>query len=173
MTAKFIRTFIVLSSVVLNLSCEKQQEYNEQSTLKGLTIKATADASSRTTFDGNHTTKWENGDELNILISGGDYINPQAKTFTITNAEQGIFTNDEVEITSDTEYQFHAIYPATDIDSETQSASVEIGAASQTQNDTAPAAHIAALDPLYGCATATPEAVSINMNHTAVALKLD
>ncbi|MBQ8778179.1 MAG: fimbrillin family protein [Alistipes sp.] len=172
MTAKFIRTFIVLSSVVLNLSCEKQQEYNEQSTLKGLTIKATADASSRTTFDG-ESSKWSIDDKLNIYISGGGISAPQTKIFTITNAEQGIFTNDEVEITSDTEYKFHAIYPATNIDSETQSASVEIGAASQTQNDTAPAAHIAALDPLYGCATATPEAVSINMNHTAVALKLD
>ena len=73
MTAKFIRTFIVLSSVVLNLSCEKQQEYNEQSTLKGLTIKATADASSRTTFDG-ESSKWSIDDKLNIYISGGGYF---------------------------------------------------------------------------------------------------
>ena len=172
MTAKFIRTFIVLSSVVLNLSCEKQQEYNEQSTLKGLTIKATADASSRTTFDG-ESSKWSIDDELNIYISGGGISAPQTKIFTITNAEQGIFTNDEVEITSDTEYQFHAIYPSSyGIDTPTKSATINIGATSQTQVGTSPN-HIAPLDPLYGNCTSTPEEVSITMNHTAVAFKLN
>ena len=172
MTAKFIRTFIVLSSVVLNLSCEKQQEYNEQSTLKGLTIKATADASSRTTFDG-ESSKWSIDDKLNIYISGGGISAPQTKIFTLTNAEQGIFTNDEVNITSGTEYQFHAIYPSSYvIDTPTKSATIDIGATSQTQVGTS-ANHIAPLDPLYGNCTSTPEEVSIKMKHTAVAFKLN
>ena len=172
MTAKFIRTFIVLSSVVLNLSCEKQQEYNEQSTLKGLTIKATADTSSRTTFDG-EKSKWSIDDKLNIYISGGGISEPQTKIFTLTNAEQGIFTNDEVNITSGTEYQFHAIYPSSyGIDTPTKSATINIGATSQTQVGTS-ANHIAPLDPLYGNCTSTPEEVSITMKHTAVAFKLN
>ena len=164
---------IAISATIFAISCDKQQEINDLTTVvKGLTIKASADNSSRTTFNGAETT-WSANDEIKVLISDGNFATPKSGIFALSNATQKTFTNNDIEISTGVEYKFHAIYPAMDIDSETQSASVEIGAASQTQNDTAPAAHIAALDPLYGCATATPEAVSINMKHTAVALKLD
>lgn len=172
MKHKFIRIIVVSIIIALNISCEKQQEFSEQSTLKGLTIKATADASSRTTFDG-ESSKWSIDDKLNIYISGGGISAPQTKIFTLTNAEQGIFTNDEVNITSGTEYQFHAIYPSSYvIDTPTKSATIDIGATSQTQVGTS-ANHIAPLDPLYGNCTSTPEEVSIKMKHTAVAFKLN
>ena len=172
MKHKFIRIIVVSIIIALNISCEKQQEFSEQPKHKGLTIKATADASSRTTFDG-ESSKWSIDDELNIYISGGGISAPQTKIFTITNAEQGIFTNDEVNITSGTEYQFHAIYPSSyGIDTPTKSATINIGATSQTQVGTSPN-HIAPLDPLYGNCTSTPEEVSITMNHTAVAFKLN
>ena len=173
MKISYIKVMIAISATIFAISCDKQQEINDLTTVvKGLTIKASADNSSRTTFNGAETT-WSANDEIKVLISDGNFATPKSGIFALSNATQKTFTNNDIEISTGVEYKFHAIYPATDIDSETQSASVEIGAASQTQNDTAPAAHIAALDPLYGCATATPEAVSINMNHTAVALKLD
>ena len=172
MKHKFIRIIVVSIIIALNISCEKQQEFSEQPKHKGLTIKATADASSRTTFDG-ESSKWSIDDELNIYISGGGISAPQTKIFTLTNAEQGIFTNDEVNITSGTEYQFHAIYPSSYvIDAPTKSATIDIGATSQTQTGTSPN-HIAPLDPLYGNCTSTPEEVSITMKHTAVAFKLN
>lgn len=173
MKISYIKVMIAISATIFAISCDKQQEINDLTTVvKGLTIKASADNSSRTTFNGAETT-WSTNDEIKVLISDGNFATPKSGIFALSNATQKTFTNNDIEISTGVEYKFHAIYPATDIDSETQSASVEIGAASQTQNDTAPAAHIAALDPLYGCATATPEAVSINMKHTAVALKLD
>lgn len=73
MKHKFIRIIVVSIIIALNISCEKQQEFSEQPKHKGLTIKATADASSRTTFDG-ESSKWSIDDELNIYISGGGYF---------------------------------------------------------------------------------------------------
>ena len=172
MNKRFIEAIIILSTLIFAISCDKQQEINDLPTVvKGLTIKASADNSSRTTFNGAETT-WSANDQIKVLISGGNLASPRSEVFTLANASEGTFINDNVEIFTGTEYKFHAIYPATDITSVAKSVNLNIGAATQTQQGDSPA-HIAALDPLYGCATATPDAVSIEMKHTAVALKLD
>ena len=172
MNKRFIEAIIILSTLIFAISCDKQQEINDLPTVvKGLTIKASADNSTRTTFNGTKTT-WSANDQIKVLISGGNLASPISEVFTLANATEGTFINDNVEISTGTEYKFHAIYPATDITSVAKSVNLNIGAATQTQQGDSPA-HIAALDPLYGCATATPDAVSIEMKHTAVALKLD
>ena len=173
MIKKIFERLVLISIIVFNIACEKQQDFDSKAKIKGLTIKASDSPTVRTSFDGTKT-QWSNEDMLNVHISGGDYETPQSKIFTLSNSEQAEFTNPDVELSTGTEYNFHAIYPSSAaIDSSTKSVSLNIGAATQTQDGTSPTAHIAALDPLYGHCTATPEAVSIPMKHTAALFKLN
>lgn len=173
MIKKIFERLVLISIIVFNIACEKQQDFDSKAKIKGLTIKASDSPTVRTSFD-ETKTQWSNDDMLNVHISGGDYKTPQSKIFTLSNSEQAEFTNPDVELSTGTEYNFHAIYPSSAaIDSSTKSVSLNIGAATQTQGGTSPTAHIAVLDPLYGHCTATPEAVSIPMKHTAALFKLN
>lgn len=173
MIKKIFERLVLISIIVFNIACEKQQDFDSKAKIKGLTIKASDSPTVRTSFDSSKT-QWSNEDMLNVHISGGDYETPQSKIFTLSNSEQAEFTNPDVELSTGTEYNFHAIYPSSAaIDSSTKSVSLNIGAATQIQDRTLPTAHIAALDPLYGHCTATPEAVSIPMKHTAALFKLN
>lgn len=173
MIKKIFERLVLISIIVFNIACEKQQDFDSKAKIKGLTIKAFDSPTVRTSFDGSKT-QWSNDDNLNVHISGGYYETPQSKIFTLSDSEQAEFTNPDVELSTGTEYNFHAIYPSSAaIDSPTKSVSLNIGAATQTQDGISPTAHIAALDPLYGHCTATPEAVSIPMKHTAALFKLN
>ena len=173
MIKKIFERLVLISIIVFNIACEKQQDFDSKAKIKGLTIKASDSPTVRTSFDGTKT-QWSNEDMLNVHISGGYYETPQSKIFTLSDSEQAEFTNPDVELSTGTEYNFHAIYPSSAaIDSPTKSVSLNIGAATQTQDGTSPTAHIAVLDPLYGHCTATPEAVSIPMKHTAALFKLN
>lgn len=173
MIKKIFERLVLISIIVFNIACEKQQDFDSKAKIKGLTIKASDSPTVRTSFDGTKT-QWSNEDKLNVHISGGDYKTPQSKIFTLSNSEQAEFTNPDVELSTGTEYNFHAIYPSSAaIDSSTKSVSLNIGAETQTQGGISPTAHIAVLDPLYGHCTATPEAVSIPMKHTAALFKLN
>ena len=173
MIKKIFERLVLISIIVFNIACEKQQDFDSKAKIKGLTIKAFDSPTVRTSFDGTKT-QWSNEDMLNVHISGGDYKTPQSKIFTLSNSEQAEFTYPDVELSTGTEYNFHAIYPSSAaIDSSTKSVSLNIGAETQTQGGISPTAHIAVLDPLYGHCTATPEAVSIPMKHTAALFKLN
>lgn len=160
----------VLMAAALLLSCNKKIDSQSITTIKGLTITASQDGSSRTTFDG-QKSKWSDGDKMNVLISASDDSSIGPNEFEITDAENAQFSNDEVVTNAGELYKFYAVYPVCDISADKR-ATIQVGAAAQEQ-DGASAGHIAALDPLYGYTESTPEAVSIPMKHTAVVMKLD
>lgn len=160
----------VLMAAALLLSCNKKIDSQSITTIKGLTITASQDGSSRTTFDG-QKSKWSDGDKMNVLISASDDSSIGPNEFEITDAENAQFSNDEVVTNAGELYKFYAVYPVCDISADKR-ATIQVGAAAQAQ-DGASAGHIAALDPLYGYTESTPEAVSIPMKHTAVVMKLD
>ena len=160
----------VLMAAALLLSCNKKIDSQSITTIKGLTITASQDGSSRTTFDG-QKSKWSDGDKMNVLISASDDSSIGPNEFMITDAENAQFSNDEVVTNAGELYKFYAVYPVCDISADKR-ATIAVGAAAQAQ-DGASAGHIAALDPLYGYSESTPEAVSIPMKHTAVVMKLD
>ena len=160
----------VLMAAALLLSCNKKIDSQSITTIKGLTITASQDGSSRTAFDG-QKSKWSDGDKMNVLISASDDSSIGPNEFAITDAENAQFSNDEVVTNAGELYKFYAVYPVCDISADKR-ATIQAGAAAQEQ-DGASAGHIAALDPLYGYSESTPEAVSIPMKHTAVVMKLD
>lgn len=160
----------VLMAAALLLSCNKKIDSQSITTIKGLTITASQDGSSRTTFDG-QKSKWSDGDKMNVLISASDDSSIGPNEFMITDAENAQFSNDEVVTNAGELYKFYAVYPVCDISADKR-ATIAVGAAAQAQ-DGASAGHIAALDPLYGYSESAPEAVSIPMKHTAVVMKLD
>ena len=135
----------------------------------GLTITALADGGSRTAFDGDEmVTSWSEGDALKIHISGDEHS--EINDFEIIDVERGTFSNGDVQLNSEQTYNFFATYNALSVNA--NSAVVAIGDDEQLQNGNT-TAHIAALDPLYGYCSSKPDAVSINMYHTAVVLKLN
>lgn len=160
----------VLMAAALLLSCNKKIDSQSITTIKGLTITASHDGSSRTTFDG-QKSKWSDGDKMNVLISASDDSSIGPNEFEITDAENAQFSNDDVVTNAGELYKFYAVYPVCDISADKR-ATIAVGAAAQEQ-DGASAGHIAALDPLYGYTESIPEAVSIPMKHTAVVMKLD
>ncbi|MBR4854973.1 MAG: fimbrillin family protein [Alistipes sp.] len=157
-------------AAALLLSCNKKIDSPSVTAIKGLTITALHDASSRTTFDG-EKSKWSDGDKMNVLISASDDSSIGPNEFEITDAENAKFSNSDVVTNAGETYKFYAVYPVCDISAD-KCASIKVGAAEQEQVGTS-ANHIAALDPLYGYNESTPEAVSIPMKHTAVVMKLD
>lgn len=174
MSVKNIFTASIAASLLLTFSsCNNEYEANDSfdSKIKGLTIKATTDNNSRTSFNDGKTT-WSEDDKLNILISGENNSTPTVNEFTITNAERAEFSNNEVELNANSVYKFHAIYPAGEINTTSGNATISIGATTPIQSGNS-TDHIAALDPLYGFCESTPNAVTIPMKHTAAILKLE
>lgn len=174
MSVKNIFTASIAASLLLTFSsCNNEYEANDSfdSKIKGLTIKATTDNNSRTSFNDGKTA-WSEDDKLNILISGENNSTPTVNEFTITNAERAEFSNNEVELNANSVYKFHAIYPAGEINTTSGNATISIGATTLTQSGNS-TDHIAALDPLYGFCESTPNAVTIPMKHTAAILKLE
>ena len=157
-------------AAALLLSCNKKIDSPSVTAIKGLTITALHDTSSRTTFDG-EKSKWSDGDKMNVLISASDDSSIGPNEFEITDAENAKFSNSDVVTNAGETYKFYAVYPVCDISAD-KCATIHVGAAAQEQAAIS-SGHIAALDPLYGYNESTPEAVSIPMKHTAVVMKLD
>lgn len=153
------------------MACNKDDAANLQ---KGLTLKAVASSdASRTSFDGGET-EWSDGDNMTVLIEGATYQSPTAHQFTLSDKQSGKFQNTTAQIATSSRYNFYAVYPHTaQVTEGTTTARISIGAASQEQSSSSPA-HIAALDPLTGCAEdVEPTDVSIAMNHNAAVLVLN
>lgn len=153
------------------ISCSKD-ETAHSNLRQGITLTATTASETRTSFDGNATT-WVAGDKMAVLIAGNNYQIPAAHTFELADETAGRFTNATAEVEPTAQYNFYAVYPhdAT-IDATNATATLSIGAASQTQNGNSPA-HIAALDPLTGyVAEALPTDISIAMRHNAAVLAM-
>ena len=136
----------VFMAAALLLSCNKKIDSPSVTAIKGLTITALHDASSRTTFDG-EKSKWSDGDKMNVLISASDDSSIGPNEFEITDAENAKFSNSDVVTNAGETYKFYAVYPVCDISAD-KCATIHVGAAAQEQVGMS-ANHIAALDPLY------------------------
>lgn len=135
----------------------------------GVTIKATQQT--RTSFDGTQSA-WSAGDKLQVAIGAtGEALTTHE--FVNDDPSAGLFTNSELALDNTLTYDLYALYSAQNTTPDNGSAEVLIGAAVQQQMGNS-AAHIAALDPLYGSATGVQtNNIAIGMNHTAVALCIE
>lgn len=172
---KYINISVLLSSLIAIftlVSCSKDV-CHRTILQKGITLNATmGEDASRTVFDGKETI-WADGDQMMVLISGNNYSSPSAHQFTIDTNDNNRFKNNTAEIDYTAKYNFYAVYPHTATINNNTTVTATIGAASQTQNGSSPA-HIAALDPLTGCATEVlPSEVTIPMNHNAAVLAIN
>lgn len=163
---------IAIASTICFIGCEKDAtEHNNLQ--KGLTIQASTESASRTTFDGN-VTKWVTGDEMAIMVGESNTTPPTAHTFTCQDGQAGTFSNNTIELNPESQYDFYAVYPTSaEVDATKLSAQITIGAATQTQDGNSPA-HIAQLDPLTGCVkNILPNSVSISMHHNAAVMAIN
>lgn len=133
----------------------------------GTTLRAKHADATRTQFDGK-ATSWSEGDAMTIFINDG--TGTDAYTFEAQNPAGGIFHCDDATLDEQTEYGYHAIWPACTTTAGGE-VTLNVGAAVQTQNGSS-TAHIAALDPLTGQASGKPAETVIEMKHSAVLLKL-
>ena len=126
-----------------------------------------ADNTSRTSFgyDGeNYKTSWVADDQMQVLICADNAVD---YTFTLEDVATGRFVCNEVaDIT--TYVDAYGVYPATaTINASDYTATVQVGAAKQTQVGNSPN-HVAAFDPLYGSQTDVAiDDIRLQMHHTA------
>lgn len=126
-----------------------------------------ADNTSRTSFgyDGeNYKTSWVADDQMQVLICADNAVD---YTFTLEDVATGRFVCNEVaDITTDVDA--YGVYPATaTINASDYTATVQVGAAKQTQVGNSPN-HVAAFDPLYGSQTNVAiDDIHLQMHHTA------
>lgn len=156
---------------VMIVSCTTQPEEITLMT-KGVKIHAHA-AHTRTSFDGNRST-WSSGDRLKVAI-GATNEDLLIEEFTLYDAEAGVFENTQLTLNQNLNYNVYALYSAQGVSptTSTKSATVQIGASSQTQNGTS-TSHIAPLDPLFGKAEGVrANAIGMQMNHSAVVLRIN
>lgn len=162
---------ITAATAVMLLAACNTNDIPTPKTHAGTTLKAIHADMTRTQFDG-AATAWTEGDAMRVFIDDGS--GTKVYRFEVTDPERGIFRNDEITLDSNTEYEFHAVWTATDTydSADTPNAvALDIGAAEQTQNGTSPS-HVAALDPLTGSAVGRPADTSIPMKHSATLLRL-
>lgn len=142
---------------------------HEATLTNGVTIKATQQT--RTSFDGSQSA-WSAGDKLQVAI-GATGATLTTHEFVNDDPSAGLFTNNELTLDNTLTYDLYALHTAQNTVPDNGVAEVLIGAASQQQTGDS-AAHIAALDPLYGSATGVQaNNIAIGMNHTAVVLRIE
>lgn len=154
--------------LVALIACNSNQEYNFT---KGVTIKAST-SQTRTSFDGS-ISAWDANDKLQVAI-GATGEAPSLHEFTNSDPSNGLFTNADLTLDNTLTYDIFALYSTQGKlpDVTNRNAAVAIGAAVQEQAG-ASAAHIAALDPLYGStAGAQSNNIAINMKHSATVLRI-
>lgn len=150
------------------IACNSNQEYNFT---KGVTIKAST-SQTRTSFDGS-ISAWDANDKLQVAI-GATGEAPSLHEFTNSDPSNGLFTNADLTLDNTLTYDIFALYSTQGElpDVTNRNAAVAIGAAVQEQTG-ASAAHIAALDPLYGStAGAQSNNIAVNMKHSATVLRI-
>ena len=161
-----MKRYLSLLLLTTLLACNND---HEATLTNGVTIKATQQT--RTSFDGSQSA-WSAGDKLQVAIGAtGEALTTHE--FVNDDPSSGLFTNNELTLDNTLTYDLYALYSAQNTVPDNGSAEVLIGAASQQQIGDS-AAHIAALDPLYGSATGVQaNNIAIGMNHTAVALRIE
>lgn len=165
------KSFISILLLTLVMSCTTQHD-EVTSLVKGVKIRAyTSDT--RTTFDGERSM-WSEGDQLQVAIGTADN-NLQIAEFSLQDAQDGEFENEELSLRQNILYNAYALYSVQGVSptTSTKSATIIIGASSQTQNGTS-TSHIAPLDPLFGKAEGVrANAIGMLMYHSAVVLRLN
>lgn len=161
-----MKRYLSLLLLTTLLACNND---HEATLTNGVTIKATQQT--RTSFDGTQSA-WSAGDKLQVAIGAtGEALTTHE--FVNDDPSAGLFTNNELTLDNTLTYDLYALHTAQNTVPDNGSAEVLIGAAAQQQTGDS-AAHIAALDPLYGSATGVQaNNIAIGMNHTAVALRIE
>ena len=161
-----MKRYLSLLLLTTLLACNND---HEATLTNGVTIKATQQT--RTSFDGTQSA-WSAGDKLQVAI-GATGATLTTHEFVNDDPSLGLFTNNELTLDNTLTYDLYALYSAQNTAPDNGSAEVLIGAAAQQQTGDS-AAHIAALDPLYGSATGVQaNNIAIGMNHTAVVLRIE
>lgn len=161
-----MKRYLSLLLLATLLACNND---HEATLTNGVTIKATQQT--RTSFDGSQSA-WSPGDKLQVAI-GATGATLTSHEFVNDDPSAGLFTNSALTLDNTLTYDLYALHTAQNTVPDNGSAEVLIGAAAQQQTGDS-AAHIAALDPLYGSATGVQaNNIAIGMNHTAVALRIE
>lgn len=161
-----MKRYLSLLLLTTLLACNND---HEATLTNGVTIKATQQT--RTSFDGSQSA-WSADDKLQVAI-GATGATLTTHEFVNDDPSAGLFTNNELTLDNTLTYDLYALYSAQNTVPDNGSAEVLIGAAAQQQTGDS-AAHIAALDPLYGSAMGVQaNNIAIGMNHTAVALRIE
>lgn len=161
-----MKRYLSLLMLATLLACNND---HEATLTNGVTIKATQQT--RTSFDGTQSA-WSAGDKLQVAI-GATGATLTTHEFVNDDPSSGLFTNNELTLDNTLTYDLYALHTAQNTVPDNGVAEVLIGAAAQQQTGDS-AAHIAALDPLYGSATGVQaNNIAIGMNHTAVALRIE
>ena len=163
-----MKKYLSILMLVALIACNSNQEYNFT---KGVTIKAST-SQTRTSFDGS-ISAWDANDKLQVAI-GATGEAPSLHEFTNSDPSNGLFTNADLTLDNTLTYDIFALYSTQGKlpDVTNRNAAVAIGAAVQEQMG-ASAAHIAALDPLYGSTSgAQSNNIAVNMKHSATVLRI-
>ena len=163
-----MKKYLSILMFVALIACNSNQEYNFT---KGVTIKAST-SQTRTSFDGS-ISAWDANDKLQVAI-GATGEAPSLHEFTNSDPSNGLFTNADLTLDNTLTYDIFALYSTQGElpDVTNRNAAVAIGAAVQEQTG-ASAAHIAALDPLYGSTVgAQSNNIAVNMKHSATVLRI-
>ena len=161
-----MKRYLSLLLLTTLLACNND---HEATLTNGVTIKATQQT--RTSFDGTQSA-WSADDKLQVAI-GATGTTLTTHEFVNDDPSAGLFTNSALTLDNTLTYDLYALHTAQNTVPDNGSAEVLIGAAAQQQTGDS-AAHIAALDPLYGSATGVQaNNIAIGMNHTAVALRIE
>ncbi|MBQ5618642.1 MAG: hypothetical protein IIU93_05800 [Alistipes sp.] len=163
-----MKKYLSILTLIALIACNSNQEYNFT---KGVTIKAST-SQTRTSFDGS-ISAWDANDKLQVAI-GATGEAPSLHEFTNSDPSNGLFTNADLTLDNTLTYDIFALYSTQGElpDVTNRNAAVAIGAAVQEQTG-ASAAHIAALDPLYGStAGAQSNNIAVNMKHSATVLRI-
>jgi hypothetical protein len=163
-----MKKYLSILMLVALIACNSNQEYNFT---KGVTIKAST-SQTRTSFDGS-ISAWDANDKLQVAI-GATGETPSLHEFTNSDPSNGLFTNADLTLDNTLTYDIFALYSTQGElpDVTNRNAAVAIGAAVQEQTG-ASAAHIAALDPLYGSTSgAQSNNIAVNMKHSATVLRI-
>ena len=163
-----MKKYLSILMLVALIACNSNQEYNFT---KGVTIKAST-SQTRTSFDGS-ISAWDANDKLQVAI-GATGEAPSLHEFTNSDPSNGLFTNADLTLDNTLTYDIFALYSTQGElpDVTNRNAAVAIGAAVQEQMG-ASAAHIAALEPLYGStAGAQSNNIAVNMKHSATVLRI-
>lgn len=161
-----MKRYLSLLMLATLLACNND---HEATLTNGVTIKATQQT--RTSFDGTQSV-WSAGDKLQVAI-GATGATLTTHEFVNDDSSAGLFTNNELTLDNTLTYDLYALHSVQNTVPDNGSAEVLIGAAAQQQTGDS-AAHIAALDPLYGSAMGVQaNNIAIGMNHTAVVLRIE